>query len=249
MRKFSLCTTLGVIMLVWCSVQIAHATPPPPEGRAIYLLPDPDAPYYNQSIDLGFSTSSPVYDDGRSSIFPRLSDYWCMRNFSYGETGKNYHSEVWYFNDWTQFNTGRDNLLRYAKIHGTVSPASLDITEELARTNDPYISGLQVKQIPAAQYTASDTSGYFIFLSTDFFPGENYFIAYYSVDGQSDLVADSPQIKTLIMSCLPGFVENRTFAFNPTSPISRPGPIVVATVIIILAWIGVVILIQRKGGA
>ena len=238
-----------VIVLIWYSALIVHATPPPPEGRVYYLLPNPDAPYYNQSIDLGLYGSPPVLDNGKSSLFPRLSGYWLRENYYYPKTGKDYRSEVWYFDDWTKFNTSRDDLLRYVQKHGTVSPSVLDVTVELARTNDPYISGLRVKQIPSTKYTATDTSGYFVFLSTDFFPGENYYIAYYGVDGMPDLVNDTTQIKTLIMSCLPGFVEKRSFTFNPASPPnSLPAPLPAAIGIAALAGIGTFMIALKKRG-
>lgn len=240
--------TVCVLVLIWYSVLIVYATPPPPEGRAFYLLPDPDGPYYNQSIDLGLYGSPPVSDNGTSSIIPQLSGYWIMENYYEPKTGKDYRSEVWYFNDWTRFNTSRDDLLQYLQGHGTVSPSSLDITEELARTNDPYISGLPLKQFDVTKYSASDTSGYFVFLSTDFFPGENYYIAYYGVDGKPDPVNDTPRIKTLIMSCLPGFVNRQKFTFNPATPWnSLPAPLPAATAISAIGGISVVFAIRRRG--
>ncbi len=240
--------TVCVIVLIWYSVLIVYATPPPPEGRVYYLLPNPDAPYYNQSIDLGLYGSPPVYNNGTSFIFPRLSGFRVMEDYYYPESGKNYRSEVWYFNDWTQFNTSRDDLLRYLQRHGTVSPTTLDITEELARTSDPYISGLLLNQIPVIQYTTTDTYGYFVFLSTNFFPGENYYIAYYGVDGMPDPVNDTPQLKTLIMSCLPGFVERRSFTFNPASPPnSLPAPLPAATTISAIGGSSAVFAIRKRG--
>ncbi|MFA5414729.1 MAG: hypothetical protein WC295_04480 [Methanoregula sp.] len=230
MDKFHWSTTLCAVLLFSCCVQIAYATPPPPEGRANYLLPNPSEPYYNQSIDLGFLVDS-SYDDGKLSPFPRLSEYRNFRNFSFTKTGRAYISEVWYFNDWTTFKTNNDELGQYLKKHGTIVPVSLDITEELALTHDPYIAGLHAKHINATKYVANETSGYFILLSTDFFPGENYFIAYYGVIGQSDLVNDTPQIKTLIMSCFPGFIENQKYIVDPTSPTNQPVPLPAGIVI------------------
>jgi hypothetical protein len=234
-----------IVLILYC-VLIVHATPPPPEGRAYYLIPGPVGPYYNQSIDLGFSVSSPVLNEGKSSFFPKLSGYWLMKNFTHQKTGKIYPAEVWYFNDYAAFNSSREDLMHHLQIHGTVSPVTLDISEELALTDDPYISGLRVKNLPAMKYTGPETSGYFIFLSTDFFPGENYYIAYYGVDEQSDLEDETHQIKTLIMSCLPGFINRQNYSFDPAPPVlksSLPGAIVISA----LVCFGVAMNARKKG--
>jgi hypothetical protein len=246
MNKFHWITIFYAVLLFSCCVQIAHATPPPLESRPFYLLPNPTGPYDNQSIDLGFVVNSPYYDDGKLSPFPRASEYRGFRNFSYAKTGRTYIAEVWYFNDWTAFKTNNDDLFHYLKKHGTLSPIVLNITEELTRTNDPWIAGLHAKQINATQYIANDTSGYFILFSTDYFPGENYFIAYYGVAGQSDLADDTPQIKTLIMSCFPGFVEKQNYTFDPTSTATRPAPLLVTIAILAIGCVCIFSTIQRR---
>lgn len=246
MNKFHWSTIFYAVLLFSCCVQIVHATPPPPEGRSFYLLPNPTGPYYNQSIDLGFDVGSTYYDDGISSPFPHLTKYRAFRNFSYTKTGRAYISEVWYFNDWTTFKTNKDDLFQYLKKHGALSPIVLNITEELTRTNDPYITGLHAKHINATKYIAKDTSGYFIIFSTDFFPGENYFITYYGVIGQSDLVDDTPQVKTLIMSCFPGFVEKQKYSFDPIIPTNQPAPLPVTLVILAIAGIFFIAAIRKQ---
>jgi len=142
MNKFHWSKIFYAVLLFSCCVQIAHATPPPPESRASYLLPNPSDPYYNQSIDLGFNVGSTYYGDGISSPFPSLSEYRGFRNFSFTKTGRIYISEVWYFNDWTAFKTNNDDLFHYLRKHGSLSSITLNITEELVRTNDPWIDGL-----------------------------------------------------------------------------------------------------------
>lgn len=247
MNKLYRATIIFALLLFSCCVLIASATPPPPEGRSFYLMPNPYEPYYNRSIDLGFYVGSMHYGEGISSPFPRLSEYRGFRNFSFVKTGRTYISEVWYFNDWTRFKTNKDDLFHYLKKHGTLTPVILDITEELARTNDPWITGLRAKHISTTQYISPETSGYFIFFSTDFFPGENYYIAYYGVVGHSDLVEDTPQIKTLIMSCFPGFVEKQDYHFDPTSPATQSLPL--PSVLVILAigcTVPVSLLIQKR---
>ena len=248
MNKFHWSTIFFTILLFSCCVQIAYATPPPPGSRSFYLLPNPAEPYYNQSIDLGFDVGSTYNDDGISSPFAHLSDYRGFRNFSFIKTGRIYISEVWYFNDWATFKTNNDDLFHYLKKHGTLSRITLNITEELALTNDPWITGLHAKHINATKYIANETSGYFIIFSTDFFPGENYYIAYYGVVGQSDLADDTPQIKTLIMSCFPGFVEKQNFTFDPTIPTTQPAPLPVPIVIFSLCCGTGCFIIRMKQG-
>ena len=209
---------LCALATIGCCIPIAGATPPPPEYRVAYLLPNPVGPYYNQSVDLGFLVSSPQNSTGTSPAFPTLSEYRASRNFTYAKTGDTYLSEVWYFHTWDSFAAGREELMDYVQKHGTTSPVTLDLSEDLARTGDPYIAGLHATRINATAYRATDTAGYFIIVSTYFFSGENYYIAYYGTAGRSDLEAGTPQLRTLIMSCFPGFVEGGTYAFDPVSP-------------------------------
>ncbi|PKL70696.1 MAG: hypothetical protein CVV30_04925 [Methanomicrobiales archaeon HGW-Methanomicrobiales-1] len=246
MNKFHWITIFYAVLLFSCCIQIVHATPPPPEGRSFYLLPNPTGPYYNQSIDLGFDVSSTYYDNGISSPFPHLTEYRGFRNFSFRKTGKAYISEVWYFNDRSTFKTNKDDLFQYLKKHGTLSPIVLNITEELTRTNDPWIARLRAKQINATKYVANDTSGYFILFSTDYFPGENYYIAYYGVVGRSDLADDIPQIKTLIMSCFPGFVETQKYTFDPTTSTNQPAPLPALLPILAIACIIFIAAIRKQ---
>jgi len=244
-RFIMLCAMAFII----CCTQFAGATPPPPEYRAAYLLPDPTSTYYNQSINLGFLVSSPQNSTGVLPAFPGLSEYRASRNFTYTKTGDTYISEVWYFDDGKSFAACREELMDYLREHGTTSPMILDLSEDLARTGDPYIAGLHATRINATAYRAADTSGYFIIVSMDFFQGENYYIAYYGTAGRSDLEAGTPQLKTLIMSCFPGFVEGRTYTFDPVSP-ENPAAFLPATLAIIaIGGIGVLVLFQKKRGS
>jgi len=226
MKKSPRLLVLYTLVIICCCTQIAAATPPPPEYRVAYLLPNPVGPYYNQSVNLGFLVSSPHNSTGTFPAFPQLSEYRASRNFTYAKTGDPYFSEVWYFNNGDSFAAGRNELMTYVQEHGTSSPVILDLSEDLARAGDPYIAGLHATRVNATAYRANDTSGYFIVFSTDFFPGENYYIAYYGTVGRSDPGNATPQIKTLIVSCFPGFVEGRAYTFDPVLPLttttSRP---------------------------
>ena len=149
---------------------------------------------------------------------PRLSKYHAFGNYTLRETGQRYLSEIWYYHEWDSFQEDRDYLFSYLREHGAVTPIILDLSDEIAGTRDPYISGLGTKQVRAYRYISDTTSGYLIIISTDFFPNQNYFIAYYGVDGRSDLSGEAPHLKALILSVFPGFVEHSTFTSDPASP-------------------------------
>ncbi len=226
MKKFPWFVLLCALAIICCCIQITGATPPPPEYRAAYLLPNPVGPYYNQSIDLGFVVEPSLNNTGTLPAFPKVSEYRASRNFTYTKTGDAYFSEIWYFDNGDSFAAGRNELMTYVQEHGTTTPATLDLSRDLARTGDSYIACLHATRVNATAYRAKDTAGYFIVFSTDFFPGENYYIAYYGTVGRSDPGNATPQIKTLIMSCFPGFVEGRAYTFDPVLPLttttSRP---------------------------
>ncbi|MFA6361912.1 hypothetical protein [Methanoregula sp.] len=249
MKNTSWFVVLCAIVTIGCCTQIAGATPPPPEYRAMYLLPNPAGLYYNQSVNSGFLVTSSQNTAGASPYFPGVSQYRAFQNFTYAKTGDPYLSEVWYFDTWDSFATGREDLTDYLQKRGTISPVTLDISGDLVRTGDPWIAGLHATRINATAYRAADTSGYFIIFSTDFFPDENYYIAYYGTAGKSDLDVATPRLKTLIMSCFPGFVEGKTYTFDPVSP-ENPAAFLPATVVIItICCIGALVILQKKRGS
>lgn len=239
-------SVLCVVAFIVCCTQIAGATPPPPEYRAAYLLPNPVGPYYNQSPDLGFQVNHSLNNTGALPAFPGLSKYRASRTFTHTKTGEKYISQVWYFDSWDSFAAGREDLTDYLQKHGTVSPVTLDISEDLAQTGDPYIAGLHATRVNVTAYRAADTSGYFLIFSTDFFPGESNYIAYYGTIGSSDLDNATPRLRTLIMSCFPGFVEGRTYTFDPASPHNPAASLPAEAVIIAICCTGALVIFSKN---
>jgi len=217
---------LGVVLTV-VGIPIADATPPPYVGRAWYLLPQPASLYYNESNGFVFSDATLQVFREKSTRLPWLSEYCAFGNYTHKGSGTTYVAEIWYYHDWESFQADRDYPVSYLPEHGAVTPVSLDLSEELANSNNPYISGLRTRQVNATRYISGATSGYFIIFSTGFFPGENYYIAYYGTGRGSALSEDTPCLKALIMSVFPGFVEHTEYMFDPVAPkapnASQPG--------------------------
>lgn len=232
---------LGMVLIV-AGIPVADATPPPYEGRAWYLLPQPAAPYYNESNNLGFiDVTPPVYAE-KPTRLPWLSNYHAFGNYTHKESGTMYVAEIWYYHDWESFQTDRDFLVSYLGKQGKVTPVTLDLSNEYANTNDPSISALRTRQVNATRYISGTTSGYFIIVSTDFFPGDNYYIAYYGTERGSDLLEDTPRLKALILSVFPGFVEHTEYAFDPVAPkttVALPATLCVAALLLLAAAIAV----------
>jgi hypothetical protein len=167
-------------------------------------------------------------------------------NISCERTGDHYVSEVWYFDNWDEFRLQREHLFSYLTQHGTVSSVTLDLSEELARTNNTYLAGLKTRQVRAIKYENTTTSGYFLIFYTDIFPGPSYYIAYYGVVGSSGIQEHTPQLETLIMTTFPGLMEYQTYEINPESPMTRSTPLPVIIIILALGIVGLIRELQRR---
>ncbi|MCK9593712.1 MAG: hypothetical protein M0Q91_17060, partial [Methanoregula sp.] len=131
--------------------------------------------------------------------------------------------------------------------HGDVSNVTLDLSEELTRTNNTYIAGLKARQISAIKYKNATTSGYFIVFETGYYPGQNYYIAYYGVVGSSDIQAHTTQLETLMMTRIPAFLEGSVYEINPELPMTRSTPLPVIILIFSLGIVGLIRgLIRRR---
>jgi len=206
-----------------CLITTASAGAPPPDSRPGYLLPNLYPPYINQSTGDCFNVTDqfPTNRSFRSPpFFLNMSENYAFMNISCERTGERYVSEVWYFTDWDEFIKQRESLFRYLIQHGTMSNVSLDLSEELARINNTYISGFKTRQINAIRYEDPTKSGYFVIFSTNFFPGPNYFIVYYGVVEPTDLKEHSTQLETLITTVIPNFLEGESYVFNPEFPMA-----------------------------
>jgi hypothetical protein len=227
----------------------ASAGAPPPDCRPGYLLPYLHAPYINPSNgDCFYATDTyPTNLSFRSPpFFLNMSENHAFMNITCNKTGDRYVSEVWYFTDWNEFRAQREALFSYLTQHGTLSNVSLDLSEELARVNNTYISGLKTRQIDAIKYENSATSGYFVIFSTSFFPGPNYYITYYGVVESTDLQQHTPQLETLIMTTFPRFMEHQTNVYNPEFPMASQSTPFPAGIILIA--IGITAFIRAQQG-
>lgn len=210
-------------------ISVASAGAPPMDNRPGYLLPNLYPPYINQSIGDCFNVTDqfPTTRSFRSPpFFLNMSENHAFMNISCEKTGERYVSEVWYFTDWDEFSTQRESLFGYLTQHGTVSNVTLDLSPELARTNNSYISGFSTRQIDAIKYENSLTAGYFVIFSTNMFPEPSYYITYYGIVGPANLQEHTSPLKTLMVSTIPGLMEYQTCVFNPESPMmSQSSPL------------------------
>lgn len=242
-----------VILLVLigssCLIANVSAGVPPPDSRPGYLLPNLYPPYINPSNGDCFNVTD-LFPTNRSfrspPFFLNMSKNYAFMNISCERTGDQYISEVWYFTDWDEFNIQREALFSYLTQHGTISNVSLDLSEEIARTNNSYITGLKTRQIKAIKYDNSITSGYFVIFSTNIFPGPNYYITYYGVVKPTDLQEHTSQLKTLIMTTFLGLMEHQTCDYNPEFPMASQSTPFPAGIILIA--IGIVAFIRVLQG-
>jgi hypothetical protein len=221
-----------VLLVCICCVQGAYARKPLPEERAQNFLPHIEGAPFDQSSDERFVSldfHQRVYPSTEKAMpfFPALSEYWAYMNLSYVKTGDRYIAQAWYFNNWTKFSAGRDDLFYYLHQHGIVTPAVLDISPELIVTNNSYRAKYQPQLYNVTKYQSNETSGYFILFNTGFFYDESYYITYYGVTGSSALSDETHPLKMLIMSCMPISFENSYYGFNPTTPhpVTTPLPL------------------------
>lgn len=190
----------------------AGATPPSPEVRAGYLLPD--LGILNDSIRSGLTvTSGPV------PAFPDLSPYYARQDIMYGKTNEHYPVEIWFFASWNGFAQERAHLLDYLAPNGTLSATTVDLAgEQSALSAMPEKTRHQIHQIPALRYQSNQTTGYFVMFRVDNLPGDNYYIAYYGATGPDPRDGNESIIRALIMSSVPGILEGQTYDFSPSVP-------------------------------
>ncbi|MEN6341081.1 MAG: hypothetical protein ABFC89_00825 [Methanospirillum sp.] len=81
-----------------------------------------------------------------------------------------------------------------------------------------------MQAINATRYEGDATSGYVITFATNFFPGENYCIAYYGVVGPAGLSEETMhRLRLLAMTSL-RFVSLGRYEFDPATPMTLPPP-------------------------
>jgi hypothetical protein len=136
-------------------------------------------------------------EQGCASLFPEISSYCDMKNFSEGK-----FINVWYFDDESEFLKGENTLYRYLEENGNMFQQELNISTELQEE----IKRREVENFPnltsfnSTGYESSETSGYFLVYERPFLKGrEDYFIVYYGIMSTINLTEETPELKKLIV--------------------------------------------------
>ena len=160
-----------------------------------------------------------VSQDSTMPFFPDLSPYRAYKKFIYLGDGRQYVSEVWYFDDTDTFPIKKKELIQYLKNHGTLSNEILDLSEEFAQTNNTYLLNYGLRQVNATRYVSNETSGFFIIHPDRHYPGNNYYIAFYGVIGPSDFQDSVHPLKIFITTVAPELKMGGTFDLDmPDQP-------------------------------
>jgi len=263
MRNKHLAIIVLTILLFICCTQGAFAGAPPKDQRAAWLIPlryfqtnhtidkicFPDECYYQTDYySTGMSSASPYVSLRQSPYFPSISQWYAYKNFS-SESGTEYIAVVWYYNNWDDFNNGREHLFKYLTRSGTMSNVTLyfEYNETLATYNNTSVEEVKSRQIDAIQYISNSTSGYFVIFDSHFFPGQNYYIAYYGVVESSDLENYSSRLQS-IMIPVPQFMDDGApNEVNLTNPMNVPPELPIWTYIPVGA-VGIVAVIRKIRG-
>jgi hypothetical protein len=111
-------------------------------------------------------------EQGCASLFPEISSYCDMGNFSEGK-----FISVWYFDDESEFLKGENILYRYLEENGNMFQQELNISTELQEE----IKRREVENFPnltsfnSTGYESSETSGYFLVYERPFFKERRLF--------------------------------------------------------------------------
>ncbi len=221
---------LAVLALLLSSVlvAVASADPPPPSYRAQWAAPSFDC--LNASdADLFVAIDSSSSEQGlskRPPFLPDVSDAFYYCNLSAPSIGERYLVAIWYFDTLTGFTEGKDELHHYFGQHGTITPIVLNLSPEIAASSRPAIAEFsrskQWQTINATRYESKETSGYAITFATNYFPGENYYIAYYGIVDPAELSEDTAhRLRLLATTILPVLIRGG-YEFDPTNPMAVP---------------------------
>ncbi|WP_440950510.1 hypothetical protein [Methanosphaerula subterraneus] len=227
--RWGICLAVLALLLSFSLVAVASATPPPPEYRARWAAPNLE--YLNAS-DAGFFSTVDLYNSEqglakRPPFLPNVSDNYYYTTFTSPGNDQQYLDAVWYFNTWDGFTKGKDELNRYLQQHGTITPVVLNLSPELAGSSISDIRDLsgteQWRTINATRYEGDGTSGDFLTFATNYFPGENYYIAYYGITGSTNVSEDATHHQHLLaMTSIPRFVMSHWYEFDPATPMTIP---------------------------
>jgi len=136
---------------------------------------------------------SNVSQDTTMPFFPDLSPYRGYKKLVSLKTGNQYVSEVWFFDDGSQFSIKKQELLQYLKGRGNVTHISLAVSQEV---------GSNAGHWNVTRYESQETSGYFMIYETTSYPGTNLYILYYGVIGPSGIRQNLFPLNLLIQNVL-----------------------------------------------
>lgn len=150
-----------------------------------------------------------------TSLFPKISPYCNLGKYPEGK-----FVNVWYFDDESEFLKGENTLYHYLEKNGNMFQQELNITKELEEVierregENSWSPTYGPFSFNATGYEISKTSGYFLVYERPFLKGrEDYFIAYYGINGTANLTEESPALKKMIaesyyMADVDGKVDN-----------------------------------------
>ncbi|AGB01382.1 hypothetical protein [Methanoregula formicica] len=250
-----------IILALSSCIQGAFAGAPPYYDRPTFFIPRDFTPYVNQSeenctvtdayppiqtqpsvltIPPDMSDSAPDISDSPPPFFPDLSQDYALRNMSCNKTNDRFIAIMWYFNKWETFKEQRERLFTYLSQHGSMSNVTLTFAEARSVLDNTTSGKLTIRHINVIKYDSMNTSGYFAIFNSGYFPGPNYFIAYYGIIGSSDVDDYLPNLESFLAT---GYSDDQ---FNPVVPMATP-TIPVPTVIPFGA-VAIVVMIRKIRG-
>ncbi|MEN6341078.1 MAG: hypothetical protein ABFC89_00810 [Methanospirillum sp.] len=235
----------ALVLLLSMLVTAASASPPPPSYRAQWAAPSFDCLNASDAglfvaTDSHSSVVSVTFDPHNSTdqteqsvevirppFLPDVSENFYYSNFTSPDTGEQYLVAIWYFDTWARFTAGKDELYQFFHQHGTATPIVLNLSPELAASSKSALVNLsrseQWQAINATRYESEETSGDALTFATNYFPGENYYIAYYGVVGPTGLSEETiRRLHLLAMTSFSQFVAYHWLEFDPATPMTVP---------------------------
>jgi hypothetical protein len=105
---------------------------------------------------------------------------------------------IWYFENPEDCNRSEEQLSRYLKAGGQVTPVALNLTTEIQSWE---YSGRQTSPttLEGTTFEGNDTAGYFFVIKKAVMPGrDDCFIEYFGLVGENNLSAGSADLRQII---------------------------------------------------
>lgn len=150
----------------------------------IIVSPDHSANEHFLETDYMIPAENPDHESP-FRFFPMLAGYWRSEHYVDFQNDAALITLDWYCDNRSSFTTAQTELLDYLNSRGTTKNTTIDLSTALKESKNPYLAGLQEKQISVLQYESGTTAGYFTFHSVPAFPGDKYRISYYGTTGKT----------------------------------------------------------------